>query len=772
MAAGEAGADGVVNGVAFSADGMTLNITTSNGGMFAASVPDALRQAGLSQAQVQALINAAEADDLDAGAVAVQIATALTNYRQIASVFSRSANYALQVSDRGDTIRATGNAALTFTAPGVVPNGWWARLLNTSDAVLTFDVGITARVEGAGQTLEIPAGDCVTVQYLGSSTWGVVTDTAGEAATGGEAASAAPTMIAGPLTFPNTTNWHNLDLDEDIEANQEYAAVIQRGAASDGTASLSISESFWGSDLLGLNVNPGGAYSLNAEPSQLGLVVGRTDAVGAFALHLAKTDDARVLLAHIHNDTYRLTRLVRLPSRGGGSGGVPDGSLTAAKMDVSDAAKQAAFRKAFQSAHISVRDTIPPIADANIGSDVVILSAGIADGISIVDITDPSVEITAAEVGDVLMALMFREAVWTRVGNIITGRGDATARAAVAALMLRVLANEQLTSDIDRIVDSVSWANAPAAEAQFAAIPAASALGRKITRVDPTAIDPAVDIPAATQWHTVLNPVPADSAMLIRVKAGLAPIQFRLNNNGSVESLFSFRSPVSDANWDYYQGGVTSGGASGIEKRTEAFHTAWHGDLAGRALAPITALQERATALESQAWPGTVAVAPHELYPSIGAFTMRATLTRTTGTFPNGARMRIAAGARNGAFVHATEDKAAPATLAFDAAQSRALIQNTSNGWIGGTLYLDVYESDEATRIVRIPLYIPVVQGSVGPLITNIAAYDAAQDRFEDSTGGQVTLHPGSIVLTTQAIYDAAVADSFAFPADVIFLTR
>ena len=30
----------------------------------------------------------------------------------------------------------------------------------------------------------------------------------------------------------------------------------------------------------------------------------------------------------------------------------------------------------------------------------------------------------------------------------------------------------------------------------------------------------------------------------------------------------------------------------------------------------------------------------------------------------------------------------------------------------------------------------------------------------------------GTIVLTTQAIYDAAEADSFAFPAGVIFLTR
>ena len=55
--------------------------------------------------------------------------------------------------------------------------------------------------------------------------------------------------------------------------------------------------------------------------------------------------------------------------------------------------------------------------------------------------------------------------------------------------------------------------------------------------------------------------------------------------------------------------------------------------------------------------------------------------------------------------------------------------------------------------------------------ITNIASYDAAQDRFEDSSGNAVTLTPGGLVLTTQAIYDAAVADSFAFPTNVLFFT-
>ena len=121
--------------------------------------------------------------------------------------------------------------------------------------------------------------------------------------------------------------------------------------------------------------------------------------------------------------------------------------------------------------------------------------------------------------------------------------------------------------------------------------------------------------------------------------------------------------------------------------------------------------------------------------------------------------------------MHAVDDANTPAILAFDATQSMALIQNMTNGLIGGSPFLDVYQSDETTRIVRIPLRIPVVQGSIGPLITNIASYDATQNRFEDSTGGPVALLAGAVVLTTQAIYDAAVADSFAFPANVLFYT-
>ena len=157
---------------------------------------------------------------------------------------------------------------------------------------------------------------------------------------------------------------------------------------------------------------------------------------------------------------------------------------------------------------------------------IIIMAQDVADGLSFIDIVDRATELTAAAVGDVIMTIMFRDKQWVRVGNVITGRGDAAARAAALANEERLDIVDEYLVDIDRIVDSVSWANAPAAEAQFAAILATSALGRKITRVDPTAIDPAADIPPATQWHTVLNPVPDDSAILIRVNTDQTPVSY------------------------------------------------------------------------------------------------------------------------------------------------------------------------------------------------------------------------------------------------------
>ena len=70
-----------------------------------------------------------------------------------------------------------------------------------------------------------------------------------------------------------------------------------------------------------------------------------------------------------------------------------------------------------------------------------------------------------------------------------------------------------------------------------------------------------------------------------------------------------------------------------------------------------------------------------------------------------------------------------------------------------------------------------VVAGTppAGPslIISNIASYDATQNRFEDSRGNEIVVPDGAIVTLTQAIYDAAVSDAGFTPnANAIFLTR
>ena len=58
-------------------------------------------------------------------------------------------------------------------------------------------------------------------------------------------------------------------------------------------------------------------------------------------------------------------------------------------------------------------------------------------------------------------------------------------------------------------------------------------------------------------------------------------------------------------------------------------------------------------------------------------------------------------------------------------------------------------------------------------IITNIASYDAAQNRFEDSGGNAVSIPNNAEVYLTQAVYNAAVADADFTPnANATFYSR
>lgn len=99
--------------------------------------------------------------------------------------------------------------------------------------------------------------------------------------------------------------------------------------------------------------------------------------------------------------------------------GLPDGSLTPVKADVSTALLKKQWRDAFDSSHISLRDnTLPAVANFNVGDVFIMGRDGANTGVAFRDITDPATALTACTAGDVIVLL---NAGWTRVGNILTG---------------------------------------------------------------------------------------------------------------------------------------------------------------------------------------------------------------------------------------------------------------------------------------------------------------------------------------------------------------
>ena len=88
-------------------------------------------------------------------------------------VSDKIADYTLVNSDQGNTVRATGSTALTFTLPDVatpIAAGWWARIANGSSEALTVDGNGADTIVGAA-SLTVAAGTVVTLQAGGDTDW-------------------------------------------------------------------------------------------------------------------------------------------------------------------------------------------------------------------------------------------------------------------------------------------------------------------------------------------------------------------------------------------------------------------------------------------------------------------------------------------------------------------------------------------------------------------------------------------------------------------------
>jgi len=285
-----------------------------------------------------------------------------------------------------------------------------------------------------------------------------------------------------------------------------------------------------------------------------------------------------------------ITRVADASEATGGSA-IGDNSLLPVKARANTEQHKREWRERFASANISAGTTLPALSTANDG-DVRIITQSVTSGLSFVDITDPSETVTSARSGDVIMVLTLRTRGWIRVGNIIQGGPP------IDALRERIELLEPLTIDLNRVIDGATWANALAADAQFAYSQNLTNAGvsRLITNNN---FDPATDLTTANfatsggsvLWSTART-VPADRAILVRVRKGLDSIQFRTDIDAKREVLWGYQFRATDTNWDYYYAGNSGSGdtAVAVQRRSAVFHTAFLGELGGRALAQVEAL--------------------------------------------------------------------------------------------------------------------------------------------------------------------------------------
>ena len=164
---GEGSSDGRVASGAFSADGTTLTLTLTTGGTVSISVPQALRNAGLSQSMVQALIDASVRG-------AVVIASSSTQIPDTAE---------------GDTYVHTGSSNITYTLPrasgqGAVRDGFEIVISNQGAGDLTVD-GFGGDTVDSRSTLVIDElGRTVRLQKIANSAWITIADTKDDTASG------------------------------------------------------------------------------------------------------------------------------------------------------------------------------------------------------------------------------------------------------------------------------------------------------------------------------------------------------------------------------------------------------------------------------------------------------------------------------------------------------------------------------------------------------------------------------------------------------------
>ena len=284
------------------------------------------------------------------------------------------------------------------------------------------------------------------------------------------------------------------------------------------------------------------------------------------------------------------------PARPGEKGPVADfaemgGTVTPAQSLATTAEQKRLWRERLASAHISAGTTLPAIAEVNSG-DIRIITSNVANGLSFVDISDPTTTLTAANAGDVMMALSITTKLWVRLGNLLSRPGDDAQEALEAVQANRDIIVDLVrkVADLDIVSDGPGLVNAPVADAGIAIFAEGSTIGDGLLNGNRPFTEADVE---GYSWQTSIGLGGTIQAVIVRIEGTLGPVDFYLVTGDTPNQIHSADKILSGSVWDYYYLGGQANERITIRKRGETTHTRYHGELAGRALNQVGEVAER-----------------------------------------------------------------------------------------------------------------------------------------------------------------------------------
>ena len=647
------------------------------------------------------------------------------------AVVIASSNTTIPASANGNTYVHTGSSNITYTLPAAsggsaVANGWEVVISNQGAGDLTIDGAGADTVDGSATLVISTNGRAVRLQKTANSVWVSIADTATGSGTADlptvvniSADTAIPSTAHGDTYRVTGTTARTITLPDPDDISVGFFVRVANG-------STSVSHSI---------ARQGTGQSIEGGNGPITVASGEV-----LTLQLVNTNEWELI-----TDTTK-----------GGGGTIADNSILPIKAQAGTPAQQKGWRERLASSSIGlVASALPAVANHNTG-DTLIIGRGGTTVVPFREVDTPATELTTTVSGDVMMLLA---AGWSRVGNLFSG--------GVAAAAARAIADAN-KANLDRRSVFEHYALSPAGISGLEPpdLIVLRLSGKRINKII-TNITVSIEGVVMANVNRIAVPVPPVTDPLLSFNESSATYEqsggiinltfvnestkqsfrqaiFVAQDNGFVEGTIRYTFSDGTSAFDHVEWGIDSPAYSALSVHVVSNIASYDA---------TQNLFEDSSGNPIRVSDGSIVTLTQAIYDAAVAdsdFTVNSTAIFLTPTnlYFGGNRYARGAGGSGGTTDQTARDAAAAAQTTADAATTPA----------------------EATAIANARAAV-----TPGPalIISNIASFDATQDRFEDSSGNAVTVPNGSIATLTQAVYNAAVADAQFTPnANAIFLTR